>query len=75
VGDRDPLVEGASPQTLLPEGGERTLGASASLFPRGPADEPRDEVNTRTDTLCFFFFFFFFFYFFLLVAILFLGGI
>ena len=50
VGDRDPQVEGASPQTLLPEGRALSLGAAPSPLPLAPAD-PQDKVSRRKHTL------------------------
>ena len=49
VGDRDPQVEGASPQTLMPEGRGLSLGATPSLLPLGPAVS-QDKVNGRKYT-------------------------
>ncbi|CAL8398178.1 unnamed protein product, partial [Boreogadus saida] len=59
VGDRDPQVEGASPQTLMPEGRGLSLGASPSLLPLGPAvsqdkkpdssDQPECKVNGQEE--------------------------
>ncbi|CAL8363951.1 unnamed protein product [Lota lota] len=50
VGDRDPQVEGASPQTLLPEGRDSSLGATPSRLPLCPADS-QDKKPDSSDQL------------------------